>query len=57
MAAIQTLPKGDMDSFARWVVKATIAYFDDPDTKRRFEEWKKGRELNAHDKTGGQKNE
>ena len=27
--------------FFRWVAEATEAYFENPDVKRRFEEWKK----------------
>lgn len=51
MAAISTLPKYETNSFARWVADATERYFENPDVKRRFEEWKKERELNAHRKT------
>ncbi len=61
MTGIQTIPKCDMDSFARWVAKATIAYFEDPDVRRRFEEWKKEREKKLREEeplgaseTGGQ---
>ena len=41
MADISTLPKYETRSFARWVARATLAYFENPDVKRRFEEWKK----------------
>lgn len=47
MAAISTLPKYEANSFARWVAEATEAYFENPDVKRRFEDWKKEREWNA----------
>ncbi|MBQ7976590.1 MAG: hypothetical protein IJ300_12975 [Clostridia bacterium] len=41
MADISTLPTYETRSFARWVARATVAYFENPDVKRRFEEWKK----------------
>lgn len=51
MAAISTLPKYETNSFARWVAEATECYFENPDVKRRFEEWKKERESNVRRKT------
>lgn len=53
MAAISTLPKYETNSFARWVAEATERYFENPDVKRRFEEWKKERESNVRRKTYG----
>ena len=50
MAAISTLPTYETNSFARWVVKATERYFENPAVKRRFEGWKKERVLNGHGK-------
>ena len=47
MAAISTLPTYEINSFARWVAEATEQYFENPDVKRRFEEWKKERALNG----------
>lgn len=44
MAEISTLPTYEMNSFARWVANATLAYFENPDVQARFEEWKKKRE-------------
>lgn len=43
MADISTLPSYETRSFARWVAKATLAYFENPDVKRRFKEWKNER--------------
>ncbi|MBQ8637113.1 MAG: hypothetical protein IJ423_05500 [Clostridia bacterium] len=50
MNELSTLPTYEAKSFMLWVAKATEAYFENPDVKRRFEEWKKERELNAHRK-------
>ena len=44
---IKTLPTYETNSFARWVAEATEKYFENPEVKRRFEEWKKEQELNA----------
>jgi len=51
MAAISTLPTYETNSFARWVAEATERYFENPDVKRRFENWKKERESNVRRKT------
>lgn len=50
MASISTLPTYEINSFARWVAEATERYFENPDVKRRFEEWKieKERVSNEH---------
>ena len=45
MNTASTLPAYEMNSFALWVAKATEQYFENPDVKRRFEEWKREREL------------
>ena len=47
MVTVSTLPTYELNSFSRWVAAATVAYFEDPDVQRRFQEWKKERELNA----------
>jgi len=44
MADISTLPTYEANSFCRWVAKATLAYFENPDVQARFEKWKKERE-------------
>lgn len=41
---LSTLPTYELNRFALWVAKATEAYFQNPEVKRRFEEWKKERE-------------
>lgn len=38
---MEQLPAYEAKSFARWVAEATEKYFENPDVKRRFEEWKK----------------
>ena len=43
MATISTLPQYELNSFARWVAKATEAYFENPDVQKRFEEWQKAK--------------
>lgn len=48
MAEIKNLPAYEAKSFARWVAEATEKYFENPEVKKRFEEWKKEQELNAH---------
>jgi len=44
MGAIQSLPTYEMNSFARWVAKATEQYFKNPEVQKRFEQWKRERE-------------
>lgn len=51
MNELSTLPTYEAKSFMLWVAEATERYFENPDVKRRFEEWKKERELNAHRKS------
>lgn len=51
MNELSTLPPYEAKSFMLWLAEATEAYFQNPDVKRRFEEWKKERELNAYRKT------
>lgn len=41
MNELSTLPPYEAKSFMRWVAKSAEAYFENPDVKRRFEEWKK----------------
>lgn len=57
MASISTLPTYEINSFARWVAEATERYFENPDVKRRFEEWKIEKESvsNEHINTAQQK--
>ena len=45
MAEISTLPTYEMNSFARWVANATLAYFENPDVQARFEQWKAERKI------------
>lgn len=44
MADLSTMPTYELNNFARWLAKATEAYFNDPDVKRRFEAWQKEQE-------------
>ena len=41
MASITTLPEYESRSFAKWLVRATLKYFEDPEVARRFEAWKR----------------
>lgn len=41
---VSTLPTYEMNSFSRWVVNSTLAYFENPDVQARFEKWKAERE-------------
>lgn len=50
MSAIKTLPTYEAQSFISWVAEATERYFENPDVKRRFEDWKKERVSNEHKK-------
>ena len=36
MTDISTLPTYEMNSFARWVAKATLKYFENPDIEKIF---------------------
>lgn len=47
MSLLSTLPTYEANSFARWVAEATEKYFEDPEVRKRFEEWKKERESNG----------
>lgn len=51
MNELSTLPPYEAKRFMRWVAEATERYFENPDVKRRFEEWKKERETNVRRKT------
>lgn len=46
---IKTLPTYETNSFARWVARTVEKYFENPDVQKRFEAWKKERELNCCD--------
>ena len=52
MSDISTLPTYEMNSFARWVAKATLKYFENPDVQERFEQWKKEKEGGNEDGKG-----
>lgn len=52
MTEISTLPTYEMNSFARWVANATLAYFENPDVQARFEKWKKEKEGGNEDGKG-----
>lgn len=41
MDGISTLPPYEKKSFARWVARETLKYFENPDVQARFEKWKK----------------
>ncbi len=51
MSELSTMPTYELNRFALWVAEATEAYFQNPEVKRRFEEWKKERESNVRRKT------
>lgn len=42
---VRTLPEWEFNSLARWIGRACEKYFEDPEVQKRFEEWKKQREL------------
>lgn len=44
---ISTLPECEMRYFLRRLIRSVEKYFEDPEVQRRFEEWKRERELNA----------
>ncbi len=41
MYDIKTLPSCEITSFARWIARTVEKYYEDPDVKRRFDEWDK----------------
>ncbi len=41
MSELSTMPTYELNHFALWIGKMTEAYFQNPDVKRRFEEWEK----------------
>ena len=45
MANISTLPTYETKSFALWVAHTAETYFENPENLKRFEAWKKEREL------------
>lgn len=45
MNELSTMPTYELNRFALWVAEAAERYFENPDVKKRFEEWKKEREL------------
>lgn len=47
VSELSTMPEYELRRFARWVAEATEAYFQNPDVKRRFEEWQNERNSNA----------
>ena len=44
MADLSTMPTYELNHFARWLAEMTEAYFENPDVKRRYEEWEKEQE-------------
>ena len=44
MADLSTMPTYELNNFARWLAEMTEAYFENPDVKRRYEEWEKEQE-------------
>ena len=50
MHILKDLPAYELHHFAKWVAKATEAYFEDPDVQRRFKEWQKTRNQNQEEK-------
>ena len=51
MELIRTLPTYEENSFALWIAKATEKYFENPEVKKRFEEWQKNRQKSAQETT------
>ena len=47
MNPMSTMPTYEAESFSRWLVKATMNYFENPEVKKRFNAWKKERERDA----------
>jgi hypothetical protein len=45
MSELSSMPTWEMNRFALWAAKAAMAYLEDPEVKKRFDEWKKEREL------------
>lgn len=45
MNELETIPTYEMQSFCRQIAKLAEKYFEDPENKRRFEEWEKEQEL------------
>ena len=41
MNVLEELPAYEAHSFSKWVARAVVKYFEDPENKRRFEEWQK----------------
>ena len=53
MSELSTLPTYEMNNFSRWVVKETLAYFENPDVQVRFEKWKRERDAQTNSQEGG----
>ena len=53
MSELSTLPTYEMNNFSRWVVKETLAYFENPDVQARFEKWKRERDAQTNSQEGG----
>lgn len=47
MNELSTLPQYDANRFYKWIAKMTEMYFEIPENKKRFEEWKKEREAKS----------
>ena len=44
MSEIRTLPKWELENFCKYIAEATEKYMQDPENKKRFEEWKKDKD-------------
>lgn len=51
MNEISTLPPYEAKSFMCWIAEATEAYFENPETKKRFEKWIKERKQDGENTT------
>lgn len=55
MNELSTMPTYELNRFALWVAEAAERYFENPDVKKRFEEWKKEREAKMRSEKGCEK--
>lgn len=51
MTTINTLPAHELNRFALRIANATEEYFKNPETMKRFEAWKRGKESESDDHT------
>jgi len=52
MSELSTMPAYEINSFARWVAKATEIFFENSENKKRFLEWKEKRMREAMNEKG-----